>query len=292
MRREIDGHERAEARLHVGHEEREPVEPALPSARCGDRGLGPGRLLRPPVRVTLFVPVVFDFVSIGSAGIGGTRGGGQGYLSGPAASLDGIVRSPPGAPTTTTGSPRLYSGASRTWLRVRSSVLVPGFLPGAKLSARQSTAILRTPMPRKPPKSMMAARICPSRLTMTSMIRPMSSPALLRTLLPRMAETSWSSSTTAGVPLGGFAGGLAAGGEGAAVGGDGVAAGGFSWPGCAGGGDGSACEIWLACAARTVPSARGRLELSLWTIPAAAALSVIAITAAIPEPIRIMCSPP
>src|SRR5262245_20262371 len=285
MRREIDGHERAEARLHVGHEEREPVEPALPSARCGDRGLGPGRLLRPPVRVTLFVPVVFDFVSIGSAGIGGTRGGGQGYLSGPAASLDGIVRSPPGAPTTTTGSPRLYSGASRTWLRVRSSVIVPGFAAGAKLSARQSTAILRTPMPRKPPKSMMAARICPSRLTMTSMIRPMSSPALLRTPLPRMAETSWSSSTTAGVPVGGLGGGVAAGGEGVAVGG-------VSWPGCADGGDGSACEVCLACAARTVPSARPRSELSLWTIPAAAAISVIARTAEIPEPIRIIVLSP
>src|SRR5262249_3374317 len=117
-------------------------------------------------------------------------------------------------------------------------------------------------------------------------------PALLRTPLPRMAETSWSSSTTAGVPLGGFAGGLAAGGEGAAVGGEGVAAGGFSGPGCAAGGDGSACEGCLACAARTVPSALARLEWWLWTIPAAAAISVIATTAEIPEPIRIMCSPP
>src|SRR5262249_11440349 len=151
MRREIDGHERAEARLHVGHEEREPVEPALPSARCGDRGLGPWRLLRPTVRLALLAPVVFAPASIGSAGIGGPRGGRQGSLSGPAASLDGIVRSPPGAPTTTTGSPRLYSGASRTWLRVRSSVIVPGLPAGAKLSARPSTAILRTPMPTKHP---------------------------------------------------------------------------------------------------------------------------------------------
>src|SRR5262249_8561167 len=208
-RREIDGHERAEARLHVGHEECEPVEPALAPARRGDRRLGRGRLLRPPVRLGGFGPVAFDPASIGGAGIAGSRGGGQGYLSGVAASLDGIVRSPPAAPTTTTRSPRLYSGASRTWLRVRSSAIVPGFPAGAKLSARQSTAILRTPMPRKPPKSMMAARICPSRLTMTSMIRPMSSPALLRPPLPRMAETSWASSTTAGEHLGAFAGGLA-----------------------------------------------------------------------------------
>ena len=37
------------------------------------------------------------------------------YLSGAAASLDRAARAPPlAAPTTTNGSPRLYSGASRT----------------------------------------------------------------------------------------------------------------------------------------------------------------------------------
>jgi hypothetical protein len=37
------------------------------------------------------------------------------YLSGVAASPDRVARSPPlAAPTTTTGTPRLYSGASRT----------------------------------------------------------------------------------------------------------------------------------------------------------------------------------
>src|SRR5262249_32200699 len=41
---------------------------------------------------------------------------------------------------------------------------------------------------------------------MMSTIRPMSSPALLRTLLPRMVETSWSSSTIAGVPGEGLGG--------------------------------------------------------------------------------------
>jgi hypothetical protein len=46
-------------------------------------------------------------------------------------------------------------------------VIVPGLPTGAKLSAFQSTAILRMPMPRNPPKSMMAAWIWPSRLTMT-----------------------------------------------------------------------------------------------------------------------------
>src|SRR5262245_32771461 len=108
MCREIDGHERAEARLHVGHEEREPVEPARAAARRGDRRLGRQRLLlrRPNARLAVFAPGALDPGSIGISGIAGLRGGGQGYLSGAAASLDGIVRSPPGAPTTTTGSPR------------------------------------------------------------------------------------------------------------------------------------------------------------------------------------------
>ena len=79
---------------------------------------------------------------------------------------------------------------------------------------------------------MIAARTCPSWLTMMSTIRPMSSPALLRTLLPRIVETSWSSSTTAGVPGEGLEGGAAAGG--AAV------DGGFSGADCPiGGGDDS-----------------------------------------------------
>jgi hypothetical protein len=53
--------------------------------------------------------------------------------------------------TTTTGSPRLYSGASRTWLRVSSRVIDPAFLRGRN-SAR-ATAILRVPMPQNPPKT-------------------------------------------------------------------------------------------------------------------------------------------
>jgi hypothetical protein len=114
MRREIDGDERAESRLHVGNEEGEPVEPALAPGRRGDRRLGRQRLLRPPAQFVMFAPVTFDPGSIGIGGIARCRGGGQGYLSGAAASLDGMARSPPAGPTTTTGSPRLYSGASRT----------------------------------------------------------------------------------------------------------------------------------------------------------------------------------
>ena len=41
-----------------------------------------------------------------------------------------------------------------------------GLPGGGKCSAPQSTAILRLPTPRKPPKSMMAARTCPVRSTM------------------------------------------------------------------------------------------------------------------------------
>ena len=54
-----------------------------------------------------------------------------------------------------------------------------------KCSAFQSTTILRLPTPRKPPKSITAARTRPARSTITSTMRPMSSSAALRTSLPR-----------------------------------------------------------------------------------------------------------
>src|SRR5262249_35687689 len=223
LRREIDGDERPKSRLHVGDAEREPIEAAPAAARGGDRRLRGQRPLRGGI-------VGFYPASLGGTGLAGCRCAGQDYPSGAATSLAGMARSAPAAPTTTTGSPRLYSGARRTWLRVRSKVIDPGFPAGAKFSARQSTAILRVPMPRNPPKSMMSARNWPSRLLrMMSTIRPMSSSALLRTLLPRMVETSWSSRTVAGVPAGGLGGGAAAGGAGDA---------GFSGPTCpVGGGD-------------------------------------------------------
>src|SRR5262249_35738141 len=199
LRGEVDGHERSESGLHVGDAERKPVEGALAPARGRNRRLGRQRPRRRWRRC------VASPRSLGLAEMAGCRCAGQGYLSGAAASLDGAAGL--AELTTTTRSPRLYSGATRTWLRVRSTVIVPGFPPGAKFKARQSTAILRIPIPRKPPKSMIAARTCPSWLTMMSTIRPMSSPALLRTLLPRMVDTSWSSSTTAGVPGEGLEGG-------------------------------------------------------------------------------------
>src|SRR5262249_56692354 len=120
LRREIDGDERPKSRLHVGDTEREPIEPVLAPARGGDRWLRGQRPLRGGF-------VVFDPASLGVTGIAGCRCAGQDYRSGAATSLEGMVRSAPGAPTTTTGSPRLYSGASR------------GFPPGAKFSPPQPT---------------------------------------------------------------------------------------------------------------------------------------------------------
>ena len=57
-------------------------------------------------------------------------------------------------------------------------------------------AILRLPTPRKPPKSMTAARASPLRSTMTSTTRPISSSVALRTALPRMPRTFWLSRAT------------------------------------------------------------------------------------------------
>jgi hypothetical protein len=48
-----------------------------------------------------------------------------------------------------------------------------------KRNALQSTAIVRAPTPRNPPKSMTAARTSPVRFTITSTMRPMSSLAAL-----------------------------------------------------------------------------------------------------------------
>src|SRR4051794_4917042 len=56
--------------------------------------------------------------------------------------------------------------------------------------AFQSTTILRLPTPRKPPKSITAARTRPARSTMMSTMRPMSSSAALRTSRP---STPWAS---------------------------------------------------------------------------------------------------
>src|SRR2546422_155464 len=59
-----------------------------------------------------------------------------------------------------------------------------------KRSAFQSTTIFRLPTPRKPPKSITAARTVPSRSTITSTTRPISSFAALRTSRPRMPWAS------------------------------------------------------------------------------------------------------
>src|SRR6202022_576066 len=84
-----------------------------------------------------------------------------------------------------------------------------------KCNAFQSTTIFRLPTPRKPPKSITAARTEPPRSTMTSTILPISSSAALRTSRP---STPWASAArmmvteaggtasldgTAGAPVGG-----------------------------------------------------------------------------------------
>src|SRR5215831_11613081 len=80
-------------------------EAAIGGSGGSTRGGGGGAASRPPGRL--------DWRRWRGAGALG-----RGYLSGAAASLDGAARSGLAELTTTTGSPRLYSGARRTWLRV------------------------------------------------------------------------------------------------------------------------------------------------------------------------------
>src|SRR5258708_34477048 len=133
MRREIDGDERPKAGLHVCGAKREPLEAAPAAAGGGNRWLRGQRTLRGRRR---FVAV--GSASLGVGGIAGCRCDGQSYLSGAATSPEGM-RSAPTAPTTTTGSPRLYSGASRPWLRLSSRVLTPRFPTRTKFTACHST---------------------------------------------------------------------------------------------------------------------------------------------------------
>src|SRR5467141_171285 len=91
----------------------------------------------------------------------------------------------PDAPSTTIGASSLYSGAALTCSLVNSSEMLSLLLPmRQKRNAFQSTTIFRLPTPRKPPKSMTAARTWPARSTTTSTIRPISSSAALRTSRP------------------------------------------------------------------------------------------------------------
>ena len=71
---------------------------------------------RPDRRMAGVLPAAFP-ASLGLAGFTRCRSDQQGHFSGVAvvaASLDGAVRSGPAGPSTTSGSPRLYSGATRT----------------------------------------------------------------------------------------------------------------------------------------------------------------------------------
>ena len=102
----------------------------------------------------------------------------------------------------------LVFGRRHTCSLFSSSVMLSLLLATPpKRSAFQSTTIFRLPTPRKPPKSMTAARTVPSRSTITSTMRPMSSLAALRTSRPRMPCASRAPIT---VTDGGGAGSFAA----------------------------------------------------------------------------------
>src|SRR3954464_3619166 len=116
----------------------------------------------------------------------------------------GSACKPPAAPSTTTASFSLYSGAALTWSRVKSDLTRSRLPLVSKCSAFQSTAILRLPTPRKPPKSITAARTRPSRSTTTSTIRPMLSSALVRTSLPSTLCAWREPSTVTEAALGDF----------------------------------------------------------------------------------------
>src|SRR5450759_1575543 len=90
-----------------------------------------------------------------------------------------------------------------------------------KRSAFQSTTIFRLPTPRKPPKSMTAARTTPARSTITSTMCPMSSSAGLRTSRPSTPCASLAPMT---VTEGGGAGCLGAAAGAVSCGGDGCEA--------------------------------------------------------------------
>src|SRR6476469_4433151 len=117
----------------------------------------------------------------------------------------------------------------------------------AKRSAFQSTTILRLPTPRKPPKSITAARTLPSRSTMTSTMRPMSSSAALRTSRP---STPWASLGPMMVTEGGGV---------ASFGVAGTAAGG------GGGAPGSTLAVGISSAAREAPTAAPAANIRIRT---------------------------
>ena len=143
LAREIDRDERAEAGLDIGDEEDEPVEPALAALRCADAG-------RRPRAVTIVGQMPC------ACGGGGVDAGRAGVV------VVGGRRC--GSGMTDRLALGLYSGAIFTSARLRSSFSGVS-TSGRELQRRQSTAILRVPTPRKPPKSITAARGSPSHRT-------------------------------------------------------------------------------------------------------------------------------
>src|SRR5271166_1946889 len=180
LRRQIDGNKWTEAGLYIGEAENEPVQPAQALAR-GMRQPFPALQWRCCTRHAVrFGPATIEPVLVRAR---------RHYLSDPR-DIALVVGCASGACKITSGDPRLYSGANLTWSRVRSSVIVSDFRESGKCNALQSTATLRLPTPRNPPKSMTTPRTCPLRSTRMSMTRPMSSSALLRTFFPMIPSTS------------------------------------------------------------------------------------------------------
>src|SRR6516225_2124191 len=167
LRSQVDRNKWTEASLHVGDEENEPIEAAQASARRRRRlavsrrrravRIRRGRRLRTLSNTAGKIcaqeaspAIVHEFAFRFCRACQQRR-----HSNGSGSSL-------PSAPRTTMGLPSWYSGAALTWSRVRSSeILAFGWLGGGKCRALQSTAILRLPTPRKPPKSITAARTRP-----------------------------------------------------------------------------------------------------------------------------------
>ena len=194
-----DGDEGPEAGLDIGDKEHEPVEtPAAPRD-----GRSPQAAERVAAASEPFW--LHDRRSHGF-GAGGSRpaprdGPREPRLAAATSEEPAAGALAPCAPMMTIGFALLVDRRlSQLVARQVGDQLVERPLSG-KCSTCQSTAILRVPTPRNPPKSMMAARTMPLRSTMTSTTRPRSSPFALCTGLPRRVSAQLPSTTTAGVSV-------------------------------------------------------------------------------------------
>ena len=125
LRRQVDRQEGAEAGLEIGDEEGEPIQSALARSRGRACCVGRSRCRILHARASRLVGCQL-----------------APYFS---------------ALRTMIASPGLYSGARRNWSRLISRTTTGCLPPVSKRRADHSTAILRVPIPRKPPSSTTAA---------------------------------------------------------------------------------------------------------------------------------------